>query len=201
MEETTKAYLADLLDGEGSIGMINFVPKDTGRPRVIPFVTIGMHSKKAIEFFAKAVGKNIHHSKGSKGVYQCRLTSWDAVAFLDAVLPYLITKKPQALFFNFMCSIAFSEDYRGGGSSVPSDIVKLRITGAEVMRLLNQYDDAPFNGKADELSERLSLKMQEFKDMVILSQATEGVGSVEGATTRETSPNSNSPHERPPLIH
>lgn len=48
-------------------------------------------------------------------------------------------------------------------------------------------------------------KMGEFsgspnvKTRVILSQATEGLGSVEGATTRRVSPNNNLSHERPSL--
>jgi hypothetical protein len=204
MEETDKAYLAGLLDGEGCIYIVSFTPKDTGRPRVIPSVSIGMHSKKAVEFFSEKVGKSLLHpykTLGNRGTWTCRLNYKDAADFLECIMPYLITKKPQAQFFTFFYSIAFSRSYRGGGNSVPEHIVKLRSLGADILSLLNNYDDAPFNSKADELSELLSHKMAEFRDMMTLSQASEGEGSEEGATTRELSPNNNTPHERPPLTH
>ena len=37
------------------------------------------------------------------------------------------------------------------------------------------------------------------KTRAIRSQAIEGIGSMEGSTTREVSPNNNLPHERPTL--
>jgi len=201
MKETEKAYLAGLLDGEGSICIVSYTPKETGRPRVIPSVKIGMHSKAAVEFFAKATGKNMTHSKGSRGGWSCSLNYKDASDFLEEVLPYLLTKRPQALFFLFYYSITFNASYRGGGNRVPDEMVELRTTGANVLRMLNKFDDATFSGKADEFNERLSLEMSKFQDMITLSQASLGENFEEGATTREVSPNNNLPHERPPLIH
>lgn len=201
MKEVEKAYLAGLLDGEGSICILHWVPKETGRPRVLPMVKIGMHSKAAVDFFARVTGKNVYHQASAKGTWSTQLTHKDAVDFLEEILPYLVTKKPQALFFTFFYGIAFSQSYRGGGSSIPDEIVKLRSLGAEIMHLLNKCDSMTFHGKADEFSGLLSPLMRQLKDMITLSQASEGNGSEEGATTREMSPNNNSLHERPTLIH
>jgi len=201
MKEVEKAYLAGLLDGEGSICILHWVPKETGKPRVLPMVKLGMHSKEAIDFFAQTTGKNVYHHPGPKGVWSVQLTHKDAASFLEEILPYLITKKIQATFFTFFYNIAFAVSYRGGGSCVPDEIVKLRELGAEIMHLLNKRDSMTFHGKADEFSGLLSPLMQQLKDMITLSQASEGEGSEEGATTRETSPNGNSLHERPPLTH
>uniref|UniRef100_A0A6M3K5F2 Homing endonuclease n=1 Tax=viral metagenome TaxID=1070528 RepID=A0A6M3K5F2_9ZZZZ len=201
MKETEKAYLAGLMDGEGSICILNWIPKETGRPRIMPMVKIGMHSKEAVDFFAQATGKNVYHQPGAKGTWSTQLTHKDAVDFLEEIMPYLITKKMQAGFFTFFYKIAFAVNYRGGISGLPLEIVKLRSLGAEIMHLLNKRDAMTFHGKADEFSGQLSPLMQDLKDMLTLSQASEGEGSEEGATTTEVSPNNNPLHESPPLTH
>ncbi|HNX03584.1 MAG TPA: hypothetical protein PKM71_07970 [Candidatus Cloacimonas sp.] len=100
LPETTKAYLAGLIDGEGSL-YIHRDYKKGNYPIHNAKFSVGMTDKLTIDFVAKNLGlevkerfpKNPKHRK----VYEIRCGGSDKVkAILDIIYPYLVSKKKQA---------------------------------------------------------------------------------------------------------
>ena len=91
-KSTLIAYLAGFFDGEGSI----FIDKLYGMSCVITSTT-----KWALESFRFGFGGNITENKKIYNVsqhttYQWKVKSTKAKIFLQAILPYLKLKKPEA---------------------------------------------------------------------------------------------------------
>ncbi len=109
MDRITKAYIAGLIDGEGSIYIERSIRKGrlsgqyTGNVRYRLMVEILMCDPEAISFMAKATGRPIYKKKLRRnGItrrpYAYVLTWRNSVAasFLKEILPYLQGKKKQA---------------------------------------------------------------------------------------------------------
>ena len=95
--ETELAYLAGIVDGEGSIGAhwrtnssvsfhVNF--------------QVGMTQVGAIDLFVKIFGGHIHiekrRTKSGKPIYKWQIYARKAANCLEKLLPYLIIKREQA---------------------------------------------------------------------------------------------------------
>ena len=200
MNEVDKAYCAGLMDGDGCIQISgSFVPR-LNRKHIMLGVKVAMQSLPAVEFFAACVGGSTKLHEGPR-VYECVIWQRKARDLLEQLLPYLRGKKRQAAFGLFFYDVAFSQRPRGAVKLTDEELA-FREVCAEVSSLLNQHDSMAYHGKLGEFRGRLSALTVELQHMFTLSQALEGIGSKEGATTTETSPNSNSPHERPaPRFH
>lgn len=93
LPETTKAYWAGLLDGEGCIRL-----EKNGKVSY-PKVTLKMTCEKTVKAFADLL--NVNYSKRGrtgmkehwKDCYSSKVTTQKASKFCEAILPYLITKK------------------------------------------------------------------------------------------------------------
>uniref|UniRef100_A0A6M3KB98 Homing endonuclease n=1 Tax=viral metagenome TaxID=1070528 RepID=A0A6M3KB98_9ZZZZ len=196
MTETEKAYLAGIIDGEGTITI--FSKKDKRHNRSVTTcvaVKVGMQSKEVVTLFAKLGGCKC--SKRSD-VWEGVLYQQKAKNFLGEILPYLITKRQRAIFAIWFYEVAFEfTAYRG--RKIDAFGHHFRSLGVKIMQLLNKRETLSFHGKSDEFGERLKPLFNEIEGMLIPSQASQGEGCEEGVTTRETSPNSNSLHERPTL--
>lgn len=92
------AYLAGLLDGEGSI-LISNTFKGT---RQIPIVRVNNTDKKMIDWIKKEFGGHINSKDRTRKPHWKILYRWetnaikDTYLILNAVFPYLITKKQNA---------------------------------------------------------------------------------------------------------
>lgn len=96
LPETTKAYLAGLLDGEGCIAFFN----KNKKPTKYPAVQIKMTCKKTIQFFAETLEISWKQLKRTSSVmphhkdqFKCEISTHKASKLCEAVLPYLVTKK------------------------------------------------------------------------------------------------------------
>ena len=203
MLDTEKAYLAGMFDGDGSVFMRDVPNKALGRKNVILELSFTLQSMETLEWIAERIGGTPRQSHKSHRAYTLRIGGKKVIEVLKLMEPYIITKRRQVSFVLFAYA-AFFWDARGGHGSysiLTPEMIELRSLSCAIAQLLNKHDSLNFHGKSDEFSGRLTLLMQQLRDTMILSQAVEGVGSTEGATTRETSPNSNSPHERPTPLH
>jgi len=204
MTETEKAYLAGLIDGEGSViickgyrshyvrsGVRRALSKTTLAHYVC--VKIGMNSKETIEYFASKAGAKFDKQEGG---WTARLYSKQAIAFLREIFPYLITKKKRASFVMW-----FQENLMTrGGYRLSDELIKMRELSYEISKQLNNEESLLFHGKPDEFGEQLNLLGKELVGMLTPSQASGGKGSEEGVTTTQVSPNDNLEQEPPALL-
>ena len=104
MEETTKAYIAGLIDGEGSI-FINIVKQHY---HFRPQLSIMMTDKKTIEYLISKI-KFCRYSEADRGIWKRQYgliinRMSDIITILELVFPYLVTKKEQAKIMLEFCS-------------------------------------------------------------------------------------------------
>lgn len=102
MSETDLAYMAGLIDGEGTIG----IERRGGGPtykstRYTLVVAIQMSDRPAIDHVARLFQRNIFVKTASgsmrKNAYRVTWQSRLAMELLKPLVPYLILKRPQAL--------------------------------------------------------------------------------------------------------
>jgi len=203
MLDTERAYIAGLFDGDGSVFMRKVWHKDLGRDNVLIEASFTLQSMKTLEWLAALLGGVPKQSHKDHRAFTLRLGGQRVITLLQAIEPYVVTKKEQVTFVLF-AKTAFFYDGRGGHGSysiLSPEVIELRSISCDILHMLNKRDSMYFHGKSGEFSESLTSLMIKLKDMMTLSQATVGLSAVEGATTREMSPNNNSLHERPALIH
>jgi hypothetical protein len=102
MDTKTKAYIAGVIDGEGSIYVERAKRKNGGwRYRIV--VSLLMCDQPTVEFIATATGRPMWKKTLSrKGLtrrefgYVLTWRNGPAAAFLKSILPYLRGKRPQA---------------------------------------------------------------------------------------------------------
>jgi hypothetical protein len=97
----TPAYAAGFFDGEGYIGIGRTKKvRDTEGPFYTLNITVTNTNLEVLERFRSTFGGRVtHKSDNSERWKQChywRASSWGAVGFLQAVLPFLVVKRRQA---------------------------------------------------------------------------------------------------------
>lgn len=123
MEVHEKAYLAGIIDGEGSIS-ISRSGKNRGcnASRLMLVLTITSTSKNLLEY-CKAVteGGQITMKRkvtsNHRACYEWRIRNHNAGRILFLIIPYLLLKKDQALL-----AIKFVETIRPRGGSIPLSV-------------------------------------------------------------------------------
>ena len=96
MEEVEKAYLAGIVDGEGTVTLMKHHKNETP----VPFVSIANNNLELLKWTKFLVGGNIcskkkrllHHSDS----YVLNIRQDRALRFLNEIKEYLIIKKQQA---------------------------------------------------------------------------------------------------------
>lgn len=105
MDETTLAYLAGVLDSDGTIGVKRNtysvrVVGDSGQPTYSERIHIRQVERAALELFAETFGGNIGitdpSAKRGRPLWNWGQTDKKAAATLAALLPYLRIKRRQA---------------------------------------------------------------------------------------------------------
>lgn len=140
LEETEKAYLAGLIDGEGTICVNVRRPgpeRRTSRPQFVLQIAIGMCDRNLIETLYRRVGIGTFH-KGTlqnpkhRTIWFWRLLAEDGDLFLRTITPYLILKRRQAELFMEMVAL------RRKSTNSYAHEVERQVTITEELRVLNK---------------------------------------------------------------
>jgi hypothetical protein len=135
------AYLAGILDGEGSICISRVAPKPPRRPspQYQLHLIVRMADTEAIMLFHRYFGgrliiNTVWKKKGSKPLSEWATGYDHAIAVLSVLLPYLRIKKTQAcLAIQFQSTTCKTHD----GKVLSEDVVKLRDEFYQNMGKLN----------------------------------------------------------------
>ena len=103
MENTTAAYVAGLIDGEGCITITwhRNRSKSSGKdnPRFLPYITVTNTKMEIINWLLENFGGSFttaHRTNGWNDCHTWYLCTRDTVrVFLETIEPYVIIKKPQ----------------------------------------------------------------------------------------------------------
>lgn len=101
MKETEKAYLAGLIDGEGTVSIVRLHSRGQGFEHYVASVEISNTDMRMIDWVAKRLGGSIVANRrkvvaGHKVVYRIGLRNRLAEAVLREVMPFLVVKGRQA---------------------------------------------------------------------------------------------------------
>ena len=100
MNKTDLAYIAGLVDGEGSIYTSYQPSRVQELPRYNVGIAIQMADKEPLAFLQSLFGGRIilrkKMSENRKPLYYWRLTNFQAQPLLEAIKPYLLVKRAQA---------------------------------------------------------------------------------------------------------
>jgi len=132
MDETTKAYIAGLLDGEGCFHINKFAT--TKSPIGFQYrsvVEVAMCDKSPIEFAAKATGKNFSEKplKSGRIAYVLVWRNGIAANLIREILPYLHGKRDQAellLYFEDHVTPGRGRTYKQSDAIICEDI-RMRV--------------------------------------------------------------------------
>lgn len=153
MEEVKLAYVAGIMDGEGSIMIQRQASKSFMEqraksgcfyPHYAPAIRIGMLEKEALDFIVRSTGigfihqeKPYHHKRP---MFRWMIRSkWEISEFLTLILPYLIVKKKQAK----LCLKFVNEWVSYNGARLTPEIQAQRENAWMEMRKLNGIVTSP----------------------------------------------------------
>lgn len=158
MEAEKLAYIAGIMDGEGSIMIMrqaskSFMEQRAKRgcfdPHYHPCIRIGMTDRSALDFLVKItkIG-HVHEEKpyhGRKVVYRWMTRQRDeCLQFLTLIMPYLLVKRRQAeLAVKFM-----REWVSSNGIRLTPEIQEMRENAWMEMRKLNGVISVPATTKS-----------------------------------------------------
>ncbi len=93
------AYLAGLIEGEGSLGITNSKPpKETQSPRYLPRFTIAMTDKGPIEFCARVFECRIYldHKAAKRKMFVAHCPPRIGAELLPLLIPYFKSRRKKA---------------------------------------------------------------------------------------------------------
>lgn len=100
MQETTLAYLAGLVDGEGYIGVKRSMRPDATSPIFHERIQVRMVHEGAIRLLADTLGGNYYrekaHASNGRPLFCYQASDAKAAAILGRLMPYLIVKRDAA---------------------------------------------------------------------------------------------------------
>lgn len=98
ISEIEKAYIAGFFDGEGSVLIrCNSRKTNYGTTTICELaINLSNNDYEVLKFVRDKLGGRITRRYDRQHPHSLRLESLKAVAFLEAIYPYLITKKKQA---------------------------------------------------------------------------------------------------------
>ena len=103
MIDTDRAWLAGIIDGEGHIAITKIKPPHQRRrnPSYQVLVRVAMTHLLTMQRVQELMGGNLRTRKGRQAqhndCYECNRADNNAIVVLQSILPYLITKRAQAL--------------------------------------------------------------------------------------------------------
>jgi len=143
------AYMAGLLDGEGSLFCLKFKGKsrENWNFSYRPVMTINNTHYGVLEFIQKRCGGEIEKTdtRGRKDMYRLKWVGRNILPILSKLQPYLIIKKEQAkIMIGLLMNIIRNDN--GGGKKLSIENLNYRTMAKEKLSLLN--------GQLQRLSER-----------------------------------------------
>lgn len=101
-EAVLVGYLAGVFDGEGTVGITRWIPRDNPAksPRYTGRITLGMCVKEIVEMFQQRYGGSLRVERvpNRRPVYRWALVGNKIVLpFLEEMTPYLIEKQERAI--------------------------------------------------------------------------------------------------------
>jgi len=141
MEETDIAYLAGIVDGDGSISIAKCT-RYKGRCRYWLQLNVTNCSKELVEWIKDRYGGTIQTktptTKG-RAIYRWCLANQNAEYLIEELVDYLIVKKDQAYVALEFRNTYGKTDYRQGGLS--QDIIDMRDVMREAVSKLNRGEE------------------------------------------------------------
>ena len=158
MEVEKLAYIAGILDGEGSIMIMrqaseSFMKQRAERgcfhPHYAPCIRIGMQDRSALDLIVDATGIGFVHTEKpyhhKKPMYRWMVRSKAEITqFLKLMMPYLLVKKDQAI----LCLKFVEEWVSFNGSRLTPEILQKREEAWSQMRKLNGVVFTPATTKS-----------------------------------------------------
>lgn len=126
LTETQKAYLAGFFDGEGCISISKFQGKNNRTPVYQLHVVIAQKISILPELCELAGVGSVHEKHDPNGtIYQqWRMSPHEGAAFLEAILPYLRLKGPEAeLAIEYQSKQGHKHNTIGRGWTVPQNMI------------------------------------------------------------------------------
>jgi hypothetical protein len=119
MDELTKAYMAGILDGEGSIGIYISRSGDMYCSHMLQ-ITVKMSTPEPVDLFSEVYGAKAHWGGIRKNSKPCKtviLRSHRAMTCLQDLLPYLRVKRKQAqIGIDFQLNKVYAPRRKGWGA-------------------------------------------------------------------------------------
>jgi hypothetical protein len=145
-KETILAYMAGVLDGDGSFSLMKRQGKKEGQsPLYYPLIQIANASKDLIDFVHKEFLGLIHARKAyiakdgckRKISYQWKLEKTPSCfPFLDKIIPYLVIKKERA---EFLRDYLLRNPFKRGSNKLSDEILQSRESDYFKMRSFNDH--------------------------------------------------------------
>ena len=130
LSETQKAYLAGFFDADGCVSMTRYKGAKSRTPSYTIGVIVAQKGHITLDKFKAWTGLgNVFENikKGYPDNYAWRLGPKDACALLNAIMPHLIAKKPQAeLVIEYHDELGGRGGHKGRGYVVPPEVVELK---------------------------------------------------------------------------
>lgn len=139
IEVHNKAYLAGIIDGEGSIGIYRSGPhRGCAANRLVLVVTITSTTLILLEWCQKIVGDGkiaLKRQKNDKhrACWEWKIRNCKASRMLSLILPYLVIKKQQAV-----TAIKFAETIGNVGQRLSKETQRKRENFYREIRSLNR---------------------------------------------------------------
>ena len=148
LTKTDKAYIAGLLDGEGSISLVKSFAKRTNGRYVYPYIRIANTDKVMIDWLRSKLsnGYRGYHSKlheGCKDVHHLAWASNEAIELLRMVRPYLVSKAQRADIVLRLSDenrkyLKLAGGYFGNGHPLPDELMEKRRVAFDLLQKLNK---------------------------------------------------------------
>jgi hypothetical protein len=189
------AYVAAFLDCDGSLTIYRR-KRDVGGYNYSPKINFYSQNLGVLYDIRDTIGGEVTPPSMALDVNVLQLSIQEAVAAANLLLPYLRIKKEQALLMIEYQKAVLStprigkRSGKGGGVRLSDEVLAQRHQFYLRMQELNASDPQAFRTNR--------VNSVKARSRVTPSQAAVGeVGTAEGVTTREVSPNNNPLHEPP----
>lgn len=144
-ENMTLAYMAGVMDGDGSFSIIRRNAKNGRSPSYYPAVQLANNFKGLIEFFILKFGGSLGLKKAkvtNDGVHRKDSHQWSlqkqfkCLPFLEKIIPFLVIKKDRAKFLKEYCEK--NPNLKTGSTRLSQDVLTQREKDYWKMREFNE---------------------------------------------------------------
>jgi len=147
LDEAQAAYLAGLIDGEGTIGLWGIKPSARRRAVLVPHLEIGNTNRDLIDWLVRITqnGRIVlnREIEGCKRCYKWQLAPRQVALILPQVLPYLIAKRRQGEVVARFLELQAQGRQEGGRGVLDRDWPEVEALYREIRTLNRRGDHEP----------------------------------------------------------